>query len=273
MATGKRGARMQMIPSPRLVGNDEPAIFPLPMSRLFTRESVGLIVLGSVVVVVVGLLYHLAPGILAFALLAWWMVAVVLSVGLIRQLIPLYLRLGLDDRALELAIFARDGAPNRKLRDIASVDVAMVQASAGRFADALRNLEGVNAFAMAKVPRALVEANRAWCRAHLGRDLDKALEEARGAREAVPEEGVLAYIEGLVLHRLGRDPEALEAIEASLKTEPDPRLPQPGERALVLYEVRQALGDDAGARAALDDAVRHGGRGPFHEAIARAAAA
>ena len=259
-----------MIAAEGVVANGEPAILALLMGRFFTREAGILILVGGVVISALGVADHLPWPLLAAVVFAWVLVAAVLSIGLTHWLVPVYLRFGFIDRAIELCLLARDSAPNRKMRDQASVDVAMIHATTGRFADALRNLERVNAFAMGTLPRALVEANRAWCRAHLNQDLEKALEEAHGAREAVPDEGIFAYIEGLVLHRLGRDAEALEAIEASLVSEPDPRLPQPGERALVLSEVRQALGDAAGARAALDDAVRQGTQGPFREAIDQA---
>lgn len=262
-----------MIPGRDVVASRQPAIFALPMGRFYTWEAAILIVVGWGIIAAVGYLSHFPVTIVVAFLFAWGLVGAILSIALTHQLIPVYLRLGLHDRALELCILARDSAANRKMRDMASVDIAMIHATQGRFADALRNLEGVNAFAMGTLPRALIEGNRAWCRAHVkGGDLDKALEEAKGAREAVPDEGIFAYFEGLVLHRLGRDAEALKAIEASLEADPDPKLPQPGERALVLSEVRRALGDAAGAKAALEDAVREGRTGPFREAIERAAA-
>jgi tetratricopeptide (TPR) repeat protein len=237
------------------------------MSRLFNREVLAVVILGFVAVALVGWLAELGR-IVIFFVAAWLVACLPIAMKVQHALIPLYLQLGFHGRALDLAVQIRESAPNRKLKDYAAVDVAMVQAALGRFEDGLRNLEGIRDEAFGDLPRALVVANRAWCRAHLGRDLDRALEEAREARKRAPNEGLITYFEGLVLQRLGRNEEAKKLIEASLEAEKDPGLPVPGERSLVLGDALAALGDADGARDRWKQAARSAKKkSPFYATI------
>ena len=172
------------------------------------------------------------------------------------------------ERALELAISIRESAPTPKLRSVGAVDVAMVQIAMGRHEAALRNLEGAKTSRFQEATAALVIANRAYCRAHLDKDLEKALEEAEEACRTLPDEGILTYVRGLVLHRLGREEEALDALERPLTTEPDRSLPGPGERPMILAEVQEAVGDAEAAQASLERAKKEAKHSPFATTIA-----
>ncbi|RMG15163.1 MAG: hypothetical protein D6729_12695 [Deltaproteobacteria bacterium] len=240
------------------------------MARLFTWET-AVVTFGGLAVVVALSLDEGAGGYTVLFGLAWLVAALPLSLLLQNALIPLYVQLGWHERALKLATLVREGAPNRKLRDVASIDVAMVQVAMGRFGDALRNLENVHLSSFKRPVRALILANRAYCRAHLGRDLDRAGEEIAQALELDPETGILAYVDGLVRYKQGDPSGARERIELSLQQEPDPSLPVPGERPWILFQVLEALGDPAAAEW-LERARREGGRGPFARAIAEARA-
>ena len=237
------------------------------MTRLHNRETLAVVLLGLALALLIGWLADL--GRVTLMLVAGWLVAS-LPVAMKVQLaiLPLYLRLGFNQRALDLAVDIRDSAPNRKGRDLASLDVAMVQAAMGRFKDALKSLDSIKAESFRDLVQALVLANRAWCRAHLGQKLERALEEAKKANALAPEEGLLPYFEGLALHKMGRNFEARTAIESSLKQDGDPALPCPGERALILGDTLQALGEEVAALRSWREASLHSkGKGPFARVI------
>ncbi len=194
----------------------------------------------------------------------WLVASLPAAIKVQHALVPVYLRMGFKQRALSLATDIRESAPTRKSRDLASVDVAMVQSAMGRFEDALRNLDGVKDESFGALPRALILGNRAWCRAHLSRDLERALDEAGKARLLAPEEGLLKYFEGLVLLKMGKVTQARATISASLELEPDPELPLPGERRLVLGDALFAEDDQQAAKNAWRVAEREArGRDPF----------
>ena len=238
------------------------------MSRLFTWEA-GLVIVGGLAAVI-ALSLDAGAGIYTVFLALGWLVASVPLAFLVQNaLVPLYLRIGWADRALTLATLIREGAPNRKLRDVASVDVAMVQVAMGRYDDALRNLCQVRLAAFGDETRALLLANRAYCRAHLGRDLETAREEIDEALALSPDEGILAYVDGLVRFKEGDLGEARRRILESLEREPAPDLPVPGERPWMLYQIARREGTED-AEAWLRRARREGRRGPFRQAIATA---
>lgn len=241
------------------------------MARLWNLEALALMLGGLALVVYLSVDGGLGwlSGLTGFA---WLVASVPLAMSLQGALVPLYLQAGLNRRALHLALLVRETAPSRKIRDLASVDVAMVHLTEGRFDDALRNLDGINASALGTRSRALVEGNRAYCRAHLDRELDRALAQAEEARTLDPDEGLLAYFEGLVRFKRGDLEGALREIEASLEAEPDPTLPFPGERPFVLSQILAALGRTDEAAARLDEAARRARRGPFAEAVRAARA-
>lgn len=200
--------------------------------------------------------------------IVWILLAIPITLRVQGFLVPTYLQLGWADRALKVAVDIREAAPNRKFKDIASLDVAMVHAACGRFDDTLRNLEGVNAFALGEATRALIFLNRAWARAWLEKDLDKAAEEVAEARKLAPDEGLIDYLDGLVRFKKGDAAGARPLVERSLEKEPDPGLPVPGERPMVLARILEALGEDASAR--WQEAKAQGKKGPFAETIAAA---
>jgi len=236
------------------------------LSRLWNLEALLLMLGGEAIVV--GLSLDSKLGWLTLLVAAVWLLASVpIALRAQSAAVPLYVRLGFFQRALDLAVNIRESAPSPKIRSIGSVDVAMVQIAMGRFEAALRNLESARVARFSDATTALVIANRAYCRAHLGVDLEKALGEADEACQKLPDEGILTYIRGLVLHKLGRDAEAREAIEASLETETDPSLPVPAERPFVLSHVLRGLGEDEAASVQLALARAQVKRSPFREAI------
>lgn len=240
------------------------------MDRFFNRES-AVVIFGSLAGVVFlcrdsGLGWGQTAGV-GFI---WTLIAIVLAMKLHGAIIPLYLRIGFNKRALDLAIQIRDGSPNRKFRDASNVDVAMVQIAMGKFEAALRNLDSIKIAHWNEPMKALIIANRAYCRAHCGKRLERALEEAREATRLSPDEGIFPYFEGLVLHKLGRNEEAKPLIESSLEREKDPSLPVPGERPWILSRVEQALGDTEGAAAHLAEAAKQSKHSPFAAIIAEA---
>lgn len=236
------------------------------MSRLWNVEALVFMFGGLALVIALAVesglgVYSILPG------GAWLLASIPLAISLQTALIPIYLQLGWNTRALELALLIRDAAPGRKLRDLAAVDVSMVHLSAGRLDDALRNFETINVHQLGPRTRALILGNRAYCRAHLGRELDRALGEAREARTVDPDEGLLHYFEGLVLHAQGQHAEARALIESSLAKEPDPRLPFPGERPWVLSEIAKALGDAPEAERRRAEALRLARKGPIADKL------
>ncbi len=235
-------------------------------SRLWNLEAAFVMVGG--LAVVIGLALDSQLGWVTWLLAGGWLaISIPLAMSAQAAVVPLYLRLGWFERALDLSVSIRESAPSPKTRAMVGVDVAMVQIALGRYENALKNLEKTTVARFQEGTRALVVANRGYCRAHLGQDLEKALDEAEAACKLLPEEGILDYVRGLCLHKLGRNEEAREAIEHSLETDPDPALPVPGERPYIFSLVLTALGDTDRATAQMLLARRRAKRSPFRQAI------
>jgi len=238
------------------------------MGRFFNREAAlvagGLLVAG----VAIGLLAGLKP----------WLVAVV-TVGLVALLhwpltlafqswmLEVYTEHGRLQRALDLALQIRDSATLRRERHKAYVDVAFVHLARGDYEHALQNLSKVIVSSLKPATRAVVEGSTAYALAWLERDLSRADELAQRSVAAFPSEPLFGFFLGLVRFKEGRLAEAQELVSKSLETEPDPKLPHPGERTYVLAQVQSALGERDAARASLEKA--RGARGRFGELAAK----
>lgn len=177
------------------------------------------------------------------------------------RLVPFYVARGLYDRALTLALAARDSEIKRSRRDVATVEIALIHLARGAFESALRNLRQVRASDLAPAARAVVLGHTAYCLAHLGREIDVAIAHAEAARSLLPAEWAFVYFDGLCRLKAGRAAEAAQLIRDSLAMDPNPDLPLPGERAYLLAQALRRLGDAAGAAEAL--AAARAAKGPF----------
>ncbi|MDF1562612.1 MAG: tetratricopeptide repeat protein [Deltaproteobacteria bacterium] len=235
-------------------------------TRLWNLEA--LVVMLGGLAVVVGLALDSDLGWVTWLLAAGWLaISIPLAMSAQATMIPIYVRWGRFQRALDLAVAIRESAPSPKIRHIAGIDVAMVQIAMGRFERALENLESARVGSFKEGTRALVVANRAYCRAHLGQDLEQALEEAESALSMLPEEGILDYVRGLCLHKLGRNEEAREAIARSLERDPTADLPVPAERPWIYSRVLAALDEGEAAAHQVALARKRMKHSPFREAI------
>lgn len=191
---------------------------------------------------------------LVFTLLAFFPLATAAQ----DKLVELYAHGGKLDRALELAIAARDSAPNTHLRNRGYVDVALLHLLRRDYPHALENLEKVKTGLIKNdAARAVVEGHLAYCLAHLGRDLERAETLARSAVKNCPEEAIFGYFVGLALLERGLANEAEPLIAESLEKDRDATEPYPGERAWALTRARLMLGKDPEPSRAL--AVAAGG--------------
>ncbi len=176
------------------------------------------------------------------------------------RLVAFYAGRGWIDRALKLALAIRDSAPTREMRDLASIDVALVHLARADFEAALTNLRHILVSKLQPKTRGVVLGHTAYCLAHLGRDAESAVTQAEEAARAVPEEWVFGYFVGLCKLKAGRAAEAAKLIRDSLAADPDETLPLPGERSYALAEALFALGDEAEAGSALARAAAAPGR-------------
>jgi predicted Zn-dependent protease len=229
------------------------------MARFFNLESLGVLVLCLAVGIggcfALGLGWPQAIGLgLVFSILAFFPVASALQ----DKLIEVYAHNGKFERALDLAIVARDTAPSTRLRNRAEVDVALLHLMRRDYKNALSNLERVKlSLVGSDAGKAVVQGHQAYCLAHLERDLERAEELARAASKAVPEEPVFTYFVGLTLLKAGKLAEAEPFIAESLEKNADAEEPFPGERHWALAFVRAAQGKDV--EPAKSSAVAAGG--------------
>lgn len=217
------------------------------MSRYLNLESLVVLLLclavgvGGCLLAGLGLPKAIALG-LVFTVLAFFPV----SMAVQDKLVEVYAERGNFDRALNLAIAARDTAPNSTFRNRALVDLALVHLLRRDYLRALENLEKVKtALIKNEAARAVVEGHLAYCLAHLHKDLERAETLARTAMKGAPEEHVFGYFVGLALLERGLAAEAEPFIAESLEKDPDPAEPFPGERAWALARARLMLGKDA----------------------------
>jgi tetratricopeptide (TPR) repeat protein len=169
-----------------------------------------------------------------------WMVIGLLPMSLWVQdkLIELYADMGWHARALKLAQAARDGAPTRRLRDLAEFDVALIHLSKGDIAKSRDALRRITRGTLKPGTRALADAYLAYALALLGESLEEAAELSETALRAHADDAFVRYVRGRVRLARGDRAGAREDIEASLKIDPDPDLPAPGERQKALDEAR-----------------------------------
>jgi tetratricopeptide (TPR) repeat protein len=230
------------------------------MGRYLNLESLA-VALGLLVVSLAGLTLGAHLGLVksvGLSVLVTLLLFFPLATALQEYLLEWYAESGRIDRALDLALSIRDAAPNQSFRNRAAVDVALIQLLRQDYEHALQNLESVKMAMLTRAEaRAVVEGHLAYCLAHKNQQLERAEELARSAAKSVPSEPIFGYFVGLVLYRLGRLPEAEEQIAQSIKQNPDPKLPFPGERAYHLALVLKAQGKDVAA--ARDQAVAAGG--------------
>ncbi|MBS2031578.1 MAG: hypothetical protein JST54_27005 [Deltaproteobacteria bacterium] len=216
------------------------------MARFFNLESLAVLVACLVMGVggafASGLDWPKAIGMgLVFTVVAFLIAAPML----LDKLIEVYAKGGKLDRALDLAISARDSAPSTGMKNVAQVDVALLHLLRRDFQHALDNLEGVRLKSSASAgARAVVQGHTAYCLAHLNRDLPRADELARSALKAMPDEPIFMYFVGLVLLVSEKAAEAEPLLEQSIQKDPDPTEPYQGERYWALARARVALGKD-----------------------------
>ncbi|MBI5547271.1 MAG: hypothetical protein HY901_25600 [Deltaproteobacteria bacterium] len=225
------------------------------MGRFFNREAAavaaGLLVAG----VAVGLIAGLKP---------WVVVAI--AVGLVALLhwpvtlsfqswiLEYYVGHGNLQRALELAIEIRDSAMIRREREKAHINVAFVHLARADYEHALQNLNPVVTSSLKPATKAVVDATTGYALAYLERDLGRAETLIQSSIASVPTEPLFGFFLAVVRLKQNRLQEAKSLILESLEAEPDPKLPNPGERQYVLAKVLEALGDGAGAKAQLEKA-------------------
>lgn len=240
----------------------------LDMGRFFNREAamvaVGLLLAG----LAVGFIAGLKP----------WMVAAI-TVGVVALLhwpltlsfqawaLEYYLEHGKLERALQLAMEVRDSSMTRREREKACIDVAFVHFARGDYEHALQNLNKVVPSNLKRTTKAVVEASTGYALAYLERELPRAEGLIQGAMASVPQEPLFGFFLSVVRLKQRRFAEARELIGKSLETEPDLKLPHPGERPYILAQVLKGLGDEAAARAELEKAKAT--RGRFAELAAR----
>ena len=216
------------------------------MARFFNLESlavlVGCLIVGVGGAFASGLDWPKAIGMgLVFTVVAF----LIAAPALLDKLIEVYAKGGKLERAMDMAIIARDSAPSTRMKNRAMVDVALLHLLRRDFQHALDNLERVKlSLVGTDAGRAVVQGHLAYCLAHLNKELPRAEELARAANKAIPDEPIFTYFVGLVLLVSDKPAEAEPLLAASIEKNLDPTEPFPGERYWALAQARVKLGKD-----------------------------